>query len=148
MRRMYSRLGEYRKIFLANYLCIGFVPGGKQACSNCGSHPRRTTVKSADASHRARPTLLGRIPHEDLTSLTARHVVQLFWEKSRFGQGCRNGRFGKRLFCPLPKTGGFDENRRKENSDIAFCPQKQGILLLGTRKSTKMTKMAGVTPAK
>ena len=35
-----------------------------------------------------------------------------------------------------------------ENSDIAFCPQKQGLLLLGPRKSTKMTKMAGVTPAK
>ena len=29
MRRMYSHPGEYRKIFLANYLCIGFVPGGK-----------------------------------------------------------------------------------------------------------------------
>ena len=28
MRRMYSHPGEYRKIFLANYLCIGFVPGG------------------------------------------------------------------------------------------------------------------------
>ena len=25
---MYSRPGEYRKILLANYLCIGFVPGG------------------------------------------------------------------------------------------------------------------------
>ena len=35
-----------------------------------------------------------------------------------------------------------------EYSDIALCPQKQGILLLGPRKSTKMTKMAGVTPAK
>ena len=35
-----------------------------------------------------------------------------------------------------------------ENSDVAFCPQKQGILLLGPQKSTKMTKMAGVTPAK
>ena len=35
-----------------------------------------------------------------------------------------------------------------ENSDVAFCPQKQGILLLGPRKSTKMTKMAGATPAK
>ena len=30
-----------------------------------------------------------------------------------FCQGCRNGRFGKRSFCPLPKTGGFDENWRK-----------------------------------
>ena len=28
MRHMYSHVGEYRKIFLANYLCIGFVPGG------------------------------------------------------------------------------------------------------------------------
>ena len=28
MRHMYSHPGEYRKIFLANYLCIGFVPGG------------------------------------------------------------------------------------------------------------------------
>ena len=35
-----------------------------------------------------------------------------------------------------------------KNSDIAFRPQKQGILLLAPRKSTKMTKMAGVTPAK
>ena len=35
-----------------------------------------------------------------------------------------------------------------ENSDIALCPQKQEILLLEPRKSTKMTKMAGVTPAK
>ena len=30
MRRMYSHQGEYRKIFLANYLCIGFMPGGSQ----------------------------------------------------------------------------------------------------------------------
>ena len=28
MPRLYSHLREYRKIFLANYLCIGFVPGG------------------------------------------------------------------------------------------------------------------------
>ena len=28
MRHMYSHPGEYRKVFLANYLCIGFVPGG------------------------------------------------------------------------------------------------------------------------
>ena len=27
MRRMYMHPGEYRKILLANYLCIGFVPG-------------------------------------------------------------------------------------------------------------------------
>ena len=35
-----------------------------------------------------------------------------------------------------------------ENSDIEFHPQIQGILLLRPRKSTKMTKMAGVTQAK
>ena len=29
MPRLYSHPREYRKIFLANYLCIGFVPGGK-----------------------------------------------------------------------------------------------------------------------
>ena len=28
-------------------------------------------------------------------------------------RGCRNGRFGKRCSRPLPKTGGFDENRQK-----------------------------------
>ena len=28
---LYSHPGEYRKIFLANYLCIGFVPGGNLA---------------------------------------------------------------------------------------------------------------------
>ena len=28
MPRLYSHPREYRKIFLANYLCIGFVPGG------------------------------------------------------------------------------------------------------------------------
>ena len=31
MRRMYSHAGEYRKIFLSNSLCIGFVPGGMRA---------------------------------------------------------------------------------------------------------------------
>ena len=28
-------------------------------------------------------------------------------------QGCENGVFGKRCFCPLPKTGDFDEKWRK-----------------------------------
>ena len=31
--RLYSHPREYRKIFLANYLCIGFVPGGTSAMS-------------------------------------------------------------------------------------------------------------------
>ena len=52
-----------------------------------------------------------------------------------------NGRFVPcRKQVVLTKIGG--------NSDIAFYPQKQGILLLKPRKSTKMTKMAGVTPTK
>ena len=33
--------------------------------------------------------------------------------RGSFFQGCRNSRFGKRSFCPLPKTRGFDENLRK-----------------------------------
>ena len=35
-----------------------------------------------------------------------------------------------------------------EDSDVAFSLQKQEILLLRPRRSTKMTKMADVTPAK
>ena len=42
MSRLYSHPREYRKIFLGNYLCIGFVPGGnlrhfallKRGCAN------------------------------------------------------------------------------------------------------------------
>ena len=49
-------------------------------------------------------------------------------------QGCRNGRFGKRCSCPLPKTGGFGEIGK--NSDIAFLHTKKGIWLR-PRKSTK-----------
>ena len=56
---------------------------------------------------------------------------------------CRNGRFWKWCFCPLPKTGGL-----RKSVKIAFYPQKQGSLLLKPRKSTKMRKMAGVTQAK
>ena len=37
MRYMYSHPGEYRKIFLANYLYIGFVPGGNSCESACPS---------------------------------------------------------------------------------------------------------------
>ena len=33
MPRLYSHPREYRKIFLANYLCIGFVPEG--TCNFC-----------------------------------------------------------------------------------------------------------------
>ena len=29
MSRLYSHPREYRKVFLGNYLCIGFVPGGR-----------------------------------------------------------------------------------------------------------------------
>ena len=52
-----------------------------------------------------------------------------------------NGRFAPcRKQVVLTKIG--------ENSDVALYPRKKGILLLKSRKSTKMTKMAGVTPAK
>ena len=40
-------------------------------------------------------------------------------------QGSRNGRFGKRGFCPQPQTGGFDRNRQK--TDIVFdLPKTRG----------------------
>ena len=42
---MYSHPGEYRKIFLANYLCIGFVPGGnsgKKRAHKLKKNPRDT----------------------------------------------------------------------------------------------------------
>ena len=51
-------------------------------------------------------------------------------------QACRNGLFGKRCFSPLPKTGGFAENRHK--FWYASYPQTQGALLLRPRKSTKV----------
>ena len=62
------------------------------------------------------------------------------------GQGCENGVFGKRCFCPLPKTGDFDEKWRK--LQFTFYPQKQGVALVRARKATKMTKMAGVPQTK
>ena len=65
---------------------------------------------------------------------------------SALREGCENGVFGKRCFCPLPKTGGFDEKWRKWR--FTFYPQKQGVALLRARKPTKMTKMAGVPQAK
>ena len=60
MRHMYSRLCEYRKIFLAKYLCIGFVPGGtvrsQMAITTHSSlakrvqfHLRHRTPKGSDA---------------------------------------------------------------------------------------------------
>ena len=61
-------------------------------------------------------------------------------------QGCENGVFGKRCFCLLPKTRGFDEKWRKWR--FTFYPQKQGVVLLRARKPTKMTKMAGVPPTR
>ena len=61
-------------------------------------------------------------------------------------QGCENGVFGKRCFCPLPKTGGFDEKWRK--LQLTFYPRKQVVALLRARKPTKMTRMAGVPQTK
>ena len=54
--------------------------------------------------------------------------------------------FGRPRFCPLPKKGLFDENG--ENDEFAFYPLKTRALLLRPPKTTKMTKMAGVTQEK
>ena len=51
-------------------------------------------------------------------------------------QGCRNGRFGKRCFFPLPKTRGFGENRRK----FGYCIRPIKTRDVAPRKSTKSTK--------
>ena len=77
---------------------------------------------------------------------SSREVWGTFGEPLIFFQGCENGVFGKRCFCPLPKTGGFDEKWRKGR--FTFYPQKQGVALLRARKPTKMTKMAGVPQTK
>ena len=70
-----------------------------------------------------------------------------FWQPSKTtSQGCENGVFGKRCFCPLPKTGGFDEKWRKWR--FTFYPQKQEVALLRARKPTKMTRMAGAPQTK
>ena len=52
-------------------------------------------------------------------------------------QGCRNGRFGKRCFCPPLKTGSL--TTIGENSVFASYPRKQGALLLRPMNSKKMT---------
>ena len=54
--------------------------------------------------------------------------------------------FGKPCLCPLPKRGHFDENG--ENDEFAFYPLKTRVWLLKPPKTTKMTKMAGVTQEK
>ena len=61
-------------------------------------------------------------------------------------RGGTNGVFGKPCFCPLPKRGRFDENG--ENDEFAFYPLKTRASLLRPLKTTKMTKMAGVTQEK
>ena len=61
-------------------------------------------------------------------------------------RGGTNRVFGKPCFCPLPKRGRFDENG--ENDEFAFYPLKARVSLLRPPKTTKMTKMAGVTREK
>ena len=60
--------------------------------------------------------------------------------------GGTNRAFGKPWFCPLPKRGRFDENG--ENDESTFYPLKTRVSLLRPPKTTKMTKMAGVTQEK
>ena len=65
-------------------------------------------------------------PQLDRALAYADHVAYLL---RRTRTGTASSLRGKFRYCILPT-------------------KKQEILLLGTRKSTKMTKMAGVTPAK
>ena len=51
-----------------------------------------------------------------------------------------------RVFVPCPKRGRFDENG--DNNESACYPLKTRASLLRPLKTTKMTKMAGVTQAK
>ena len=41
-------------------------------------------------------------------------------------QGCENGVLEKRCFCPLPKTGGFDE-KNGENDDLHSGHKNKGL---------------------
>ena len=41
-------------------------------------------------------------------------------------QGCENGVFGKRCFCPLPKTRGFD-TKDGENDDLHCTRENKGL---------------------
>ena len=58
-------------------------------------------------------------------------------------RGRTNRVFGKPCFCLLPKRVCLDENG--ENDELAFYPLKTMVWLLRPPKTTKMTKMAGVT---
>ena len=57
-------------------------------------------------------------------------------------RGCRNGRFRKRCFCPLPKTGSL--TKIGEESDIAFYPQNKGFCSSnpGNRRMAGVAKMS------
>ena len=67
--------------------------------------------------------------------------------KTQEARGGTNCAFGKPCFCSVPKRGRFDENG--ENDKFAFCSvQKTRASLLRPLKTTKMTKMVGVTEAK
>ena len=69
-----------------------------------------------------------------------------FQSRRAIFRGRTNRVFGKPCFCPLPKRGHFDENG--ENDEFAFYPLKTRVWLLRPPKTTKMTKMAGVTQEK
>ena len=57
---------------------------------------------------------------------------------SSFQGCCRNGRLENGVFVPYRKQ--VVLTKIVENSDIAFYPQNQGILLLGPRKMMKMAR--------
>ena len=76
----------------------------------------------------------------------------LFWGPKRppceclIYRGGTNRVFGKPYFCPVPQRGRFDGNGK--NDEFAFYPLKTRASLVRPPKTTKTTRMEGVTQAK
>ena len=88
-----------------------------------------------------------RLSRKDACLILSKNLVcKLPFSETPFFRGRTNRVFGKPCFCPLPKRGHFDENG--ENDEFAFYPLKTRVWLLRPPKTTKMTKMAGVTQEK
>ena len=61
-------------------------------------------------------------------------------------RGCRNGRFGKWCSCPLPKTGGFDEDWR--NFRYYILPMKTRDFAPQTPEIDENYENGGCRPGK
>ena len=110
-------------------------PGGPITVLFFCQNPQEVTFEEPMKRYSWRDTLT-----VSLVYLTVGAPPILFPEEGFSDQSCRNGRFGKRSFCPLPGRKQVVLTKVGENSDIAFyTKKKQGILLLKAWKSTKMT---------